>query len=314
MGAAIALLLSGFWSPAIAQKPPKVPINQTFDRTEAGPLTRPHIASIASNTYFINEFGVSSEYVLIGADRALLIDTGTGFYDIKGTVKKLTSLPLEVAHTHIGKDHGGMIGNFETAYVHPDDAKTLKDINELTQKEHGEKMWNESQGYSRIWGYTPADLKWNAFDKHPTIKPLSDGQVFDLGGGRLITVYHMPGHTAGSCAFLDRKTRILFTGDIVTGLTKIPVSTMLRSYLKVQKLRPEYDRIFTGHTAPHGVLDVLPLEPETLDDLIDVSRQVLRGEARLEKCGKSTCANYKKVSLQVNPDRLWEPGEPHFIP
>jgi hydroxyacylglutathione hydrolase len=298
IGVWAAILLFGFWSPAAQQKKAAGSESTSaktvnLDRTKAGPVTRPHIANIANNTYCINEFGIDSQYVLIGTTRAMLLDTGTGFYDIKATVGKLTNLPYDVVITHVGADHGGMIGNFEIAYLHPADLPAVSEMSVQKQKEAAEKMWNTPLGYKDLWGYTPADCRWAKFDKLPTIKPLSDGQTFDLGGGRILTVYHLPGHTPGNCVLLDHKERILFSSDIIYPEYRsksTPISTQLRGYLKLRDLRPKYDRMYGGHTAMGGTLDVLPLDPEYLDDLIEICRQLLRGEARLEKSGRNTYA------------------------
>ena len=41
-------------------------------------IKKPIISEIALDTYLINEFGLSSVYFLIGKERGLLIDTGSG--------------------------------------------------------------------------------------------------------------------------------------------------------------------------------------------------------------------------------------------
>jgi len=68
-------------------------------------------------------------------------------------------------------------------------------------------------------------------------------------------------------------------------------------------------------------LDVFPQDPEILDDLLEAYRRVLRGEAKLEKCEShlaagrfSTCTVWKKAYPGVDPENIWEPGEPHIIP
>lgn len=322
------MLLLGFQSAGVEKEAAGVSASQgtaagaraddmvKLDRTKAGPVTRPQIVSVANNTYLINEFGIDSQYLLIGSTRGLLIDTGTGFYDIKGTIERLTKLPYDVVVSHVGADHGGMIGNFDTVYIHPADVPAIKGMSVEKQKAAAEKMWN-STGYKDLWGYTPADCKWAIYDKLPRIKPLSDGQTFDLGGGRVVTVYHYPGHTPGNCVLLDEKERILFSSDIIYEEYRSktsPISTQLRGYLKLREMRPRYDRMFGGHTAKGGTLDVFPVDPEYLDDLIDLFRQVLRGEARLETSGRSTFAAGKKVRASVDPEDLWEPGEAHVIP
>jgi hydroxyacylglutathione hydrolase len=341
---AITVLWLGLRVPAATQNPPvgtpppsvkPLPVTTNNATTEkAGPITRPQIVSIAYNTYFINEFGLDSQYLLIGTNRALLIDTGTGFYDIKGTVEKLTNLPYDVVITHGHHDHAGMIGNFDTVYMHPAESTSGRsnNDNEKSQKDppREPRPYNPSSAVSSactyIWGI-PAEAKWRRSDKHPTIKPLSDGQTFDLGGGRVVTVYHIPGHTLGSCVLLDRKTRILISGDVanstvdIRGKSEVAVSTRLRGWIKLQNMRSEYDRIFHGHSATGCDVDLKPLDPEILGDLIEVYRQVLRGEAKLAKIENpdrpgqfSTKAVWKKVQVDFDPNYLWEPGEPHIIP
>ncbi len=314
-----------------SQQPSTKPLATTFnpatdklDRTTAGPITRPMIVEIAYNTYFFNEFGMDSQYLLVGSDRALLIDTGSGFYDLKGTVEKLTKLPYDVVVTHGHPDHAGGIGQFDTVWMDPADIPMLSHITEQGEKRYGEIMWNMPVGYKDVWGYTPADAKWGGWDKHPAIKALYDGQIFDLGGGRIVTVYQIAGHTPGSCVFLDHKTHIVFTGDAANRnlvASAVPVSTMIRNLLKLRNLRTDYDRIYNGHTAYGGTIDALPENPEILDDLIEAYREVLRGDAKLVVVPNhlfpsmsSTVAVYGIVQAGYNPKKLWEPDEQHIIP
>ena len=46
----------------------------------------------------------------------------------------------------------------------------------------------------------------------PIIHGLEAGDVIDLGG-RELEVFHIPGHTPGSILLLDRKCRVLLSGD-----------------------------------------------------------------------------------------------------
>ena len=56
--------------------------------------------------------------LIIGTNRAMLIDTGYGIYNILEHVKTLTTLPLVVVNTHGHMDHS--CGNylFEEIYIH----------------------------------------------------------------------------------------------------------------------------------------------------------------------------------------------------
>ncbi|MBW9152261.1 MBL fold metallo-hydrolase [Clostridium estertheticum] len=50
--------------------------------------------------------------------------------------------------------------------------------------------------------------------------PVKEGHVFDLGE-RELEVMYLPGHTNGSIALLDRKNRVLFSGDTISSHFKI---------------------------------------------------------------------------------------------
>lgn len=65
------------------------------------------IREIAEDTYMISDFGIANCYLLIGEERALLIDCGLGIGDIKGAVEKITDKPILVVATHGHVDHAG---------------------------------------------------------------------------------------------------------------------------------------------------------------------------------------------------------------
>ena len=68
--------------------------------------------------HMISDFGIANCYLLIGEERALLIDCGLGIGDIKGAVEKITDKPILVVATHGHVDHAGGDGQFEKIYVH----------------------------------------------------------------------------------------------------------------------------------------------------------------------------------------------------
>ncbi len=333
--AAILLFLS---VPASAQHPlVVVPLQTTATRSNAasdpapGPIAQPEIVSIAYNTYLINEFDVDNQYLLIGKDRALLIDTGTGFYDIKATVEKLTSLPYDVVITHGHPDHVGMIGAFDAVYMGNSAADRSRVADDQVQKGGGTDKEqrkphdkNSPNGGPSVvcgyWNYSPVH-----FDKRPTVNELHDGQTFDLGGGRVITAYYVPGHTIDSYAFLDRKTRILFSGDTflptvdIRGVAPVAASTRLRSWIKIENLGAEYDRIFYGHAVSGCSVDVKPMNPAILGNLIEIYRQALSGQTSFKTIEDPANpsryrAVWKNAEADVETGNLWEIGETHIVP
>lgn len=181
-------------------------------------------------------------------------------------------------------------------------------------------MRNMNIGYKNVWGYTNEDV--TKYTKQPKIKLLSDGQVFDLGG-RKVMVYYCPGHSPGECTFLDDKSRILFSGDAANGNvgTRIPVSTTVRYLIRLQKLRTEYDRMYTGHISYAGTINAVSQNPQVLDDVIEAFRSLLRGDAKIQEVQnhlfperKQTVAVYGLARVGFDPAKLWEKDEEHIVP
>ena len=63
-------------------------------------MKEPFVSEIAPDTFAINEYGLDAIYLLVGSERALVIDTGSGAFDLKGLVESLTDKPYDVVLTH----------------------------------------------------------------------------------------------------------------------------------------------------------------------------------------------------------------------
>lgn len=195
------------------------------------------IQRINDHVRLLNDHDDGTGYLVTGTDKALVIDTMYGQEDLKEAVKTLTDLPLMLVNTHGHFDH--TYGNlyFDKAYIHPADIG----IAEAYFKADGfVQMMKET-------GRKPAEFE-----------PITEGTVIDLGGIEL-EIYETPGHTPGSIVLLDRKDRILFSGDTVIEQTwmQLPecceMNVMLQSLDRIQKLRPYFDYILCGHS--HGLED-----------------------------------------------------------
>lgn len=118
-------------------------------------------------------------YLFVGAQKALLVDTGTGGVDLRGEVTKLLggkSVELVVAHSHGHGDHVGGDGAFKN-------------------KPNTTVVGSQASAVRQFFGITgdaPA--------------------AFDLGG-RVVDVLAIPGHQAAHLAYYDHATRLLLTGD-----------------------------------------------------------------------------------------------------
>ena len=58
------------------------------------------LQQVSRDVWAIDEFGIDIMYLIIGTERALLIDTGIGIGNIRSVVETMTHLPYDVVNTH----------------------------------------------------------------------------------------------------------------------------------------------------------------------------------------------------------------------
>jgi glyoxylase-like metal-dependent hydrolase (beta-lactamase superfamily II) len=195
-------------------------------------MSRIKTVQIREHIYLFNDNDEATGYLVLGENKALLIDTMNGFENLKKLVESITPLPLTVVNTHGHWDH--IHGNiyFKQAYIHPSDIPLAN-------------QFFESPAF--LEKTRQLELKPAAF------LPITQGDVMDLGGITL-EVFEVPGHTQGSIVLLDRKDRILFTGDSIIEQTwmqlpeALPMCDFLKSLEKIKDIRAEFDYILTGHS------------------------------------------------------------------
>lgn len=288
----------------------------------------PIIYEIACKTYAVNEFGMSSFFILVGTERGLVIDCGCGSFRARNLVEQLCPLPYDVVITHAHGEHCGGMGFWEKVWIHPDDMEAARDVDQLLDRLYQNRaIWESPQERGTLfplysgekWTYPAYNLGARDFysfkhinflglEQLPEFLPLKDGQIFDLGGGRIISTLHLPGHSEGHCVFIDSKERILFSGDACSSNLSVrscSLNTTLKSLLKLREHRSEFDRNFCSHTACGSDTAGFSLPPFVLDDCIEACRNVLNctlfsGNGHLV---------YRSVCLIYDPGRLLDEGE-----
>lgn len=223
------------------------------------------VQEIDETTYAISEYGHWEKvhsFLVIGNEKAALIDTGLGIDNIKRITDQLTDLPIMVITTHVHADHIGSHGQFDEIYVHEDDADWLmngiKGLSiEQIRKDIGRDITLPTPDTFNPSTYTP-------FQGKPT-GLLEDGDVIDLGD-RKLTTYHTPGHSPGHLSVFDNGNGYLFTGDLLYDETPIyafypstnPVD-LVNSLEKIAEI-PHVTKVFGAH-------NTLGLEPEILEEV-----------------------------------------------
>ncbi len=159
-------------------------------------------------------WGYVVSYLVLGTDRALLVDTGFGISDLKRYVEALTHLPLTVVNTHVHPDHSGGNAQFDEVFV--------------GEHETGGADGDEGVLFYQVPGQRDACAAVKA-GGHYRFRFLRDGEAIDLGG-RILRVVEIPGHTPGSIALFDENTGLLLSGDAILKRVFYGAGVPLRVY------------------------------------------------------------------------------------
>ncbi|HSA94156.1 MAG TPA: MBL fold metallo-hydrolase [Terriglobales bacterium] len=222
--------------------------------------------------YEPKQFEEVISYLIVGSKRALLFDTGLGVGRISHVARKLTKLPVTVLNSHTHFDHTGGNAEFrdilgmDTAYTRRSAEGGL------------DPFARDLLAPERLCGQPPKGVRGpvptRAF--HIT-RFIHDGEQIDLGG-RTLEVVATPGHTPDSLCLLDRKNRLLLTGDtfylgpIYLFTEETDFAAYAKSVERLAALVPSLDGVLTAHNVPKA-------EPRQLTKLAEAVRMVRSGKA-----------------------------------
>ncbi len=258
-------------------------------------------------------------YLIVGPDKAMLIDTGFGVGDLKGLCNHLSgNKELIVVNTHAHFDHAYGNGQFDKVYCHEAEVYNLEQKNNphiwdyLFDKETGKPLFAE-------------------FDREDIIKPkkyeivgVEDGHLFDLGKGYKVEAVHLPGHAAGQCAFYDHVSKAIFIGD-VTGVGTSPkdhpyaefysVEALYSALVKFEPRFPEVSGVFPGH----GMVD---LTNSYLQYLLNCAKSILENPSgydnskTVERWGNVRHLFYKNIhqgtAIRYSAESIYLPENSKF--
>lgn len=254
-------------------------------------MNKNEIVKVGDGIYQIKYYwlGIANVYMflVVGEEKALLIDTGYSITHALGYARQVTDKPLTVVCTHGHFDHIGGNADFDTVYMSEKDWNTAK-------KEHSD--YNYLNGF--ITHYKEVSFAMRMLSKLPKIKQeleqsihiapckylaLPETGYFDLDG-RKVSFIETPGHTQGSICLFDETTKTLFPGDMLCEgivLLGFDHSTSVSEYREsVIKIRDFYKgnngrQIMASH---HRV----PVKDDIFDRYIDMCDKIISGERKGE--------------------------------
>ncbi len=281
-----------------------------LDAVDEGPDLTWHddyyiVQALDASTFAIGEpryLQQNFNYLIVGAERAILFDAGAGVRDIRPVVEALTDQPVTFVPSHFHFDHVGNGIDFERVAV--------IDLPHLRARAPDDKLrltWEEHLG--SLEGYALPTLVIDEW--------LPPGGLVELGE-RSLRVIFSPGHTDDSVSLYDAARGYLFTGDFMYPgpLFAFLANSNLGDYLQgadaLLEVANDDVRIFGAHrVAPPGTPE------QTLVDLRDLRtalQRVQRGNLRGEGLYPVTYMVNTSMELLADPAWLqnWEPRYPEL--
>lgn len=224
------------------------------------------VEKINEQIYRINEFNIMNCFLIIGEEKALLVDCGVGAGNMAEFVKTLTDKPVILAATHAHVDHIGAAWQFGKIYIHKGDApivwyqsSTKERVKYLKRHPSTEKFGLDYNNFAPQKSYL---IPVTFGDKHK----------FDLGGITVEAV-HTPGHSRGSVNFKIDKYNIMLVADNYISILNCryafaaPLSHWLKSAKAFLPVCEGYT-LYGGHGQHPISPDVVKWLVKTVEDII----------------------------------------------
>ncbi|MDR1643414.1 MAG: MBL fold metallo-hydrolase [Clostridiales bacterium] len=193
--------------------------------------------------------------LIIGSDKALLIDTGHAYGDLKAVIKSLTDKPLIIVNTHGHVDHACGNAQFdEPVFI------SEKDLDLCAKHTSRDYRARSAQNAEEFLDYRTGklvrglpenfDLEKYIAQGAGNLKPISEGERFDLGGATIRAIA-TPGHTPGSLSFYWEELKWLYVGDAANAFCwlflpeSVGRAALVESLDKIIELNPV--RIYASH-------------------------------------------------------------------
>ena len=151
--------------------------------------------------------------LLVGDDKALLIDTGYGFDDITAAVREITPLPFDVLLTHGHHDHACGAFQFDHVLMHRDEQAVFA----FYAGSWRQRVWQQATNK----GLDLSDWTEEEFIRIPCGQAAFMDECEISLGGLTAQILSCPGHTKGSLCVYVKERQLLLPGDDMNPTTWI---------------------------------------------------------------------------------------------
>ena len=239
--------------------------------------------------YGLDENHKCAGFLVIGEERACLIDTMFGKEYSLEDIQKLTDKEIIVINTHGHADH--VLGNihFEKAYIHKADRELA-----IKARATGKILFPK-----RIFK-----------SKYAEFENIAEGDCINLGGLEL-KIYELPGHTSGGIVVLCPQLRVLFSGDGINHhlfmwlKDSVPMEEMVKKLKRLRPLMGEADIILHGHSIEQNDISLI-------DSLIKGAEEIIEGKTENDSVIRINGQKVRKHAFEVDPGGTFNSDE-HFI-
>lgn len=210
-------------------------------------------------------------YLLLGAEEAVMIDSGCDHANIQEYAQTLTDLPVnKVINTHSHFDHTGGNGYFKEVYMTKEASKSAKNFMDEDQ---------------------------NCYRYDYEVIPITEGPF--LLKGRDLMILYCDIHSPGNIMILDQTHHLLFTGDeidhdqvlLLPGFAENQNQLHARAAATVKEYQSMlqriwhyeqyFDRLCTGHNGS-------PLDKTYIQKMISCCEEILQGAKGTKDCSSAT--------------------------
>ena len=206
----------------------------------------PEVVQINKDTYRIEDVK-SRFYLLVGDERALLVDSGRTTMNAKDIAEQITNLPVKLLNTHADFDHCGLLPIFDEVLMSEKSRKCL-------EAEHsGGEGFREKlvmhKPYLRICKtltyyepVAPEKITVICGTEEKPRAPLQSAGFFSFGDLNFEIYEGQGGHVPGEIVLVDYQHKIAFTGDLYINLKgQTPEQATYNTYAPVLMLTVDTD-------------------------------------------------------------------------